>query len=159
MELCPSWEPASCSASQELSPTFYGTWRFINMFTRALQWSVSRARWIHESIPSHPISLRSILILSSHGWEHIWKTHLRHVPTKSFKTVCLLSSICLSATSQESLKRFSWNQTLENVTKVCQHLPVLIKSGWQCAKHVKIYMHFCMFFMCLKCNSPDIYWG
>jgi hypothetical protein len=46
-------------------PTFYGTRRFITMFTRALHWSLSGARSI-QSKPSHPISLRSILILSTH---------------------------------------------------------------------------------------------
>jgi hypothetical protein len=35
------------------------------VFTRALHWSLSWARSI-QSIPSHPISLRSILILSNH---------------------------------------------------------------------------------------------
>jgi hypothetical protein len=39
-------------------PTFYGTQRFITMFTRALlHWSLSWARSI-QSIPPHPISLR-----------------------------------------------------------------------------------------------------
>jgi hypothetical protein len=46
-------------------PTFYGTRNFIAVFTRALRWSSSRTNWIH-SIPTHPISLRSILILSCH---------------------------------------------------------------------------------------------
>jgi hypothetical protein len=42
-------------------PAFYGTRRFITVFTRALHWSLSWAS------PYHPIlSLRSILILSSH---------------------------------------------------------------------------------------------
>jgi hypothetical protein len=44
---------------------FYGTRRFISVFTRALYWSLSWARSI-QSISSHPISLRSILILSTH---------------------------------------------------------------------------------------------
>jgi hypothetical protein len=35
------------------------------VFTRALHWSLSWARSI-QSIPSHPISLRSILLLSTH---------------------------------------------------------------------------------------------
>jgi hypothetical protein len=35
------------------------------VITRALHWSLSWARWI-QSIPPHPISLRSILIFSSH---------------------------------------------------------------------------------------------
>jgi hypothetical protein len=47
-------------------PTFYGTWRLINVFTRALHWSLSWASWI-QSVPPHPISLRSILMLFSHN--------------------------------------------------------------------------------------------
>jgi hypothetical protein len=46
-------------------PAFYGTRRFITMFTRALHWSLSWARSI-QFIPSHSVSLRSILILSTH---------------------------------------------------------------------------------------------
>jgi hypothetical protein len=43
-------------------PAFYGTRKFITSFTRALHLSLSWARSI-QSIPSHPISLRSTLIL------------------------------------------------------------------------------------------------
>jgi hypothetical protein len=43
-------------------PAFYGTRKFVTVFTRALHWSLSWARSI-QSIPSHPISLRSIIIL------------------------------------------------------------------------------------------------
>jgi hypothetical protein len=46
-------------------PKCYGTRRFIIVFTRALHWSLSWARSI-QSIPPHPISLRSISILYSH---------------------------------------------------------------------------------------------
>jgi hypothetical protein len=46
-------------------PVFYGSRRFITVFTRALHWSRSWARSI-QSVPSHPISLRSILIFSTH---------------------------------------------------------------------------------------------
>jgi hypothetical protein len=45
-------------------PTIYGSRRFITVFTRALNWSLSWARSTH-SIPSYSISLRSILILST----------------------------------------------------------------------------------------------
>jgi hypothetical protein len=46
-------------------PLFYGTWRFVTVFPRALHWSLFWARLI-QSIPSHYISLRSILIFSTH---------------------------------------------------------------------------------------------
>jgi hypothetical protein len=42
-------------------PAFYGTRRFITAFTRALHRSLSWARSI-QSLPSHPTSLRSILM-------------------------------------------------------------------------------------------------
>jgi hypothetical protein len=43
-------------------PTLYRIWRFITVFTRAYKWSLPWARCI-QSTPSHPISLRYILIL------------------------------------------------------------------------------------------------
>jgi hypothetical protein len=64
-ELSPPWEAANYAAIQEL-PAFYRTRRFITVCTRALHWSPSWARSI-QFTPSHPISLRSILILSTHS--------------------------------------------------------------------------------------------
>ena len=46
-------------------PTFYGTRKFITTFTRARRLSLSWVRLI-QSMPPHPTSWRSILILSSH---------------------------------------------------------------------------------------------
>jgi hypothetical protein len=46
-------------------PTFYGSQWFITMFTRARHWSLSSVRSIH-SIQPYPISVRPILILSTH---------------------------------------------------------------------------------------------
>jgi hypothetical protein len=43
-------------------PAFYGTQRFINMFTRAFHWLTSWSRCI-QSTPPHPISLTSVLVL------------------------------------------------------------------------------------------------
>jgi hypothetical protein len=63
MELSPSWEAASCAATQELRAVS-GTWSFITVFTRALHRSLSWARSV-QSIPAYPISLRSVLILSN----------------------------------------------------------------------------------------------
>jgi hypothetical protein len=45
-------------------PAFYRTRRFIFVFTRTLHWSLSWAKSI-QSITSHPISLRYVLILST----------------------------------------------------------------------------------------------
>jgi hypothetical protein len=50
MEQSPYWEADSHSASQEI-PTFYGTPRFITVFTTARLWSLSWATWI-QSTPS-----------------------------------------------------------------------------------------------------------
>jgi hypothetical protein len=44
---------------------FYGTRRFLTVFTRSLHWSLSWAWWI-QSTPPHSISLTFILILSTH---------------------------------------------------------------------------------------------
>jgi hypothetical protein len=57
--------PRQCPLVFKNFPAFYGTLKFITMFTRALHRSLSYARSI-QPIPPHPISLRSILILSSH---------------------------------------------------------------------------------------------
>jgi len=46
-------------------PAFYGTHRLISMFTRACHLSLSWTKRI-RSTPTHCISLRSVLILSSH---------------------------------------------------------------------------------------------
>jgi hypothetical protein len=63
MELSPSWEADSCAATQEL-PNILCNPRFITVFTRALHRFLSWARPI-QSIPSHPILLRSILTIRS----------------------------------------------------------------------------------------------
>jgi len=46
-------------------PAFYGTWRFVTALTSAHHLSLSWTSLI-QSIPPHPTSWRSILILSSH---------------------------------------------------------------------------------------------
>jgi hypothetical protein len=50
---------------EKLTPAFYGTRTFNPVFTRARHWSLYWASRI-QSTSSHPISLRSMLMLSSH---------------------------------------------------------------------------------------------
>ena len=57
-------------------PAFYATRRFITVFTRARHLSLSWARLI-RSMPPHPTSRRSILILSSGG--RIFKMDIREM--------------------------------------------------------------------------------
>jgi hypothetical protein len=46
-------------------PIFCGIWGFITLFTRDCQWILFWSKWI-QFTPSHPISVKSIVILSSH---------------------------------------------------------------------------------------------
>jgi hypothetical protein len=62
MEQSASWEASSSSASQE-NPAFYGTQRFITLFTSARHLSLSWARSIQFCLP-HPTSRN--YVLSSH---------------------------------------------------------------------------------------------
>jgi hypothetical protein len=45
-------------------PSFNGMWKFNTTLTRTCHWSLSSARWI-QYITSHPIPLRSILLILS----------------------------------------------------------------------------------------------
>ena len=65
MEQSPSWEANWFSALVKKFPVFYGTRSFITSITSAHHLSLSWAGSI-QSIPPHPTSWRSILILSSH---------------------------------------------------------------------------------------------
>jgi hypothetical protein len=63
-EQSPSWE-LSCSQLVNKFPAFYGTRMFITSFTVARHLSLSWANSI-QSIPPHPTSWRSALIVSSY---------------------------------------------------------------------------------------------
>jgi hypothetical protein len=64
MELNLSWRASSCSNTQKKLSAFYGGRMFIIMFTSSSHWFLSWARLIQSTL-SHPIFLRSILILPS----------------------------------------------------------------------------------------------
>ena len=65
MEQSPFWEAKRFFELVKKFPAFYGTRRFITEFTSAPHLSLSRTSSI-QSIPPHPTSWRSILILFSH---------------------------------------------------------------------------------------------
>jgi hypothetical protein len=64
MELGPSWEAANCAATRELPSILYNP-EVHHRVHMAPHRSLSWARSI-QSLPSHPASLRSIIILSTH---------------------------------------------------------------------------------------------
>jgi hypothetical protein len=59
------WKADCHSTSHAISCFLYGARRFITVFTKARHWTLSWASRI-QFAPSIPISLRSILMLSSH---------------------------------------------------------------------------------------------
>jgi hypothetical protein len=65
MEQRTAWEANSRSTGLEIPRLFYQTQMFITVYTSARHQYLTWARWI-QSRPSHPISSRSILILSSY---------------------------------------------------------------------------------------------
>jgi hypothetical protein len=63
-----NWQTSWSTVLEKLGknfPAFYGTQRFITMLRTVHQWSLSRGRWV-QFTPFHPLSQKSIQILSSH---------------------------------------------------------------------------------------------
>jgi hypothetical protein len=104
-------------------PTFYGAQSFITMFTRTLHWSLCWARSI-QSIPSHCISLKSILTLSTHlrlglpsglfpsGFPPISYMHSSSLP---FVLHALFISSSLTCVADHYLLASSMNVTSHNI--------------------------------------------
>ena len=89
------------------SPTFYGTWRFITTFKSACYPSLSPARST-QSLPLHPTSWRSILMLSSRLCPGLPDGLFpSHFPTKAF--ICLSSPpICATVPPISFLDLITW---------------------------------------------------
>jgi hypothetical protein len=94
------------SSTRKDVPTFYGTRRSIIVFTTARHWTISWAKSI-QSIPFHPISVRFILILSSHLPLVPALIFVSHRWTSCQQNRCCNSSACLGTKSlnlQRNLK-------------------------------------------------------
>jgi len=98
-------------------PTFYGTRRFITAFTSASHLSLSWASSI-QSIPPHPTSWRSILILSSHLRQVLPSgTFPSGFPTKTLYT-SLLSPIRSTCPAHPILLDvITWRMSCEEYTQ------------------------------------------
>jgi hypothetical protein len=105
------------------------------VFTRALHWSLSWARWIH-SIPSHPISLRSILILSNHLRFGLPRGLFPYGFATNILYTFLFSSI--RATCPAYL-------TLLNLEKsTCYEAPHYAVFSKLLSLHLSVYIHICV---------------
>jgi hypothetical protein len=80
-------------------PAFYGTRRFITVFTGAVHWSLSWARSI-QSIPSHPIPLRSIVHPPT-SWSSYWSLSF-WIPHQYPICIPLLPHSCYMSCSSHS---------------------------------------------------------
>jgi hypothetical protein len=119
----PSWGYCSNTVKTlDSFPAFYGAWRFITDFTRALYWSLSWARPI-QSTPPHTISPGSFLILS---------IHLRlglasglfpsgFAPNNLYAVTLLPHSCYMSRPSDLSLFAYSNYTLLSSITDVNKH--------------------------------------
>jgi hypothetical protein len=98
------WEANSRSATQEFPNILWNPKANCRVHIRALHWSLSWARWI-QSIPPHRISLRWILILSSHvrlGLQVVSFLWLAHQNPVCIPHLILLDLMILIIFSEES---------------------------------------------------------
>jgi hypothetical protein len=106
---------------------YYRTRMLITTFTRARHWSLSWARWI-QFTPSHPISLRSILLLSSHLRLGLPSgLFLSCFPTKilyAFHTSSLWNFIQPPVTSSLLGPNILLNTLFSNILSLCSSLNV-----------------------------------
>ena len=123
MACSPSQDTSRSSASQQTS-TFYATWGFTSLFTKAN----------HLSMLSHPISLRFTLILSSHltlGFPSYFL--LSGFPTKILCRGFLFTHMCATGPSTLFLDFLTLPKTY--YIMYSQHNHSEWHMGTACSKH------------------------
>jgi hypothetical protein len=116
-----SWEANSYSASQISRPLLIPK---VHVFARAHHWSVSRSRWV-QSITSHPISLKFVLILSS-PWSLPFRFSDKHLFCVSY-----LSRACYVPHPYH----LPWLNQPNSIWRSVQVMKVLIVQSLQTSHH------------------------
>jgi hypothetical protein len=103
-------------------PAFYGTWRFITAYIRALHWSLTWVRWI-QSTTSHPITSGSVLILPPYLYLNIPNGLLPsvlHLPHRCHMSRPLYfgTYILLSILFSDTLKLCSSRRVTDQVSQI-----------------------------------------
>jgi hypothetical protein len=121
MRMSDPWKDGSLSKGKEVCH-----WMYIAVFTRAVHWSVLWATWV-QCTTSHHISVRYILVLSSH-W---YSGHRYALDVES----CQWLSACLKWNYVELMADiYVMNiQILWYVLLYCDMRGSCCFNGWQCA--------------------------
>jgi len=132
------WEGNSSLARQEI-PRLLWNLRSITVFIEARHWILSWPMWI-QSMPSHPVSWRSILILSSHLRQSFQNSVSVHVsPSKKLYTF-RTSPVCTTFPAHPFLNFV----TVTNWSMLTE-IFMLGRHENTCKIEVRHWKMFCMF--------------
>jgi hypothetical protein len=132
MELNPSFRRRQSLSYSRISQHFIELPRYITMFIRAFYWPLSCAKWI-QFIPPDPISLRCILILSSHLCVGLpsglfWLSHQNPICILILPRACYMP--CSSHSSCYKRGSKSLECTQREISGPVVHLLASVLRGW-----------------------------
>jgi hypothetical protein len=102
-------------------PAFYGTRRFITVYTTSRHWSLSWTTWIQST--SHHIFLWYILILSSHVWD----------VSKRFRTESITKGTTTINTHWEAIQSVMAEKLTRLAHKIAIQLRLAAESSTICS--------------------------